>query len=147
MNAIATNATVTCPKCFGAGKLRHFGHVEGGTCFLCGGAKAVSQAEASAWLASQIRGDFAAVGPAEPKSAPRPFKSVDLGRFGVVRISRLDDGTFSARDVRTSDSDHDYTVFFTVTAGRVAVDGETVQHGMANHWRAFQAALQGALKA
>jgi hypothetical protein len=34
MNAIATNATVTCPKCFGAGKLRHFGHVEGGTCFL-----------------------------------------------------------------------------------------------------------------
>jgi hypothetical protein len=147
MNAIAANAlTHTCPKCFGVGTMPHK-HIQNGVCFLCNGDKRVTRATASRWLAAQS-GFVGAVDakPAGPKAPPRPFKSVALGAFGTVRISRTDDGGFVASDLQTGEG-CGYFVFFTVTAGRVKVDTTHLQYGMTNHWRAAEKALQAALKA
>ena len=145
MNATLTH---TCPKCAGVGTMP-FRHIHDGVCFLCNGAKAVTERTAARWLASEM-------GPAPrvqvasnaPKAPARPFKSVNLGDFGTVRISRLDDGTFSARGFQVASDDGccDYFLFFAVKSGRVVVDAEVVQHGMANHWRRSERALQAALK-
>ena len=146
MNAIpAANLTHTCPKCHGVGTLP-FRHIQNGVCFLCAGAKRVTLATASRWLASES-GFTGAVEakPAGPKAPPRPFKLVDLGKFGTVRVVRLDDGSFSASGLRAGEG-CDYFLRFTVSNGRVRVDSEHMQYGMVNHWRAAEKALQAALR-
>ena len=148
MNAI-TNPIVDCPKCCAIGSFRAFAHIHNGICFLCLGEKRVSKAAAGRWLASQVDAAPVSTKSAAPKAPARPTKTVDMGAWGKVLICRMDDGTFTARDVMAP-GDHDfngYVVYFAVTAGRVAVDGERAQYGMTNHWRAFEKALQGALRA
>ena len=146
MNATLTH---TCPKCAGVGTMP-FRHIHDGVCFLCNGAKAVSERTAARWLASEM-------GPAPrlqatanaPKAPAQPFKSVNLGDFGTVRISRMDDGTFTARNLLVTDSDGDadsYWLRFSVVGGRVKVESEHIQNGMIPHWRRAERALQAALK-
>ncbi len=38
----STKPMVECPKCCGAKRISHFAHIEGGTCFRCGGAGVVT---------------------------------------------------------------------------------------------------------
>lgn len=140
--------THTCPKCAGVGTMP-FRHIHDGVCFVCNGARAVTERTAARWLALEM-------GPAPraqaasnvPKAPAAPFKSVDLGDFGTVRISRLDDGTFSARGFQVASDNGccDYFLFFAVKGGRVVVNAELVQYGMADHWRRAERALQGALR-
>ena len=140
--------THTCPKCAGVGAMP-FRHIHNGICFLCNGAKAVTERTAARWLASEM-GPAPRVQAASnaPKAPALPFKSVDLGDFGTVRISRLEDGTFSARGFQVASDDGccDYFLLFAVKGGRVVVNTELVQSGMADHWRRAEKALQAALK-
>ena len=144
--------THTCPKCAGVGTMP-FRHIHDGVCFLCNGAKAVTERTASRWLASQM--DAAPRTQATdnaPKAPARPSKSVDLGRFGRVLISRLEDGTFTARDILVHDDSYDgsgvdgYWLCFSIIGGRVKVDAEHIQNGLIPHWRRVESALQSALK-
>lgn len=148
--AIDPTLTHECPKCSGARKLHHFGHIHNGTCFLCAGAGRVSERTASSWLASQS-GGFRTSGTTRPSTrVARQSKVVDLGEFGKVTITALEDGVFSATDILVTNDEGevgDYHLSFAVTGGRVVVDAGYVQNGMRNHWRRVQAALQGALRA
>lgn len=144
----ATALTHCCPKCAGTGAVP-FRHVENGVCFLCNGAKAVTERVAASWLAAQL--GPAPVAQATPNAAPaRPSKTVTLDGFGAVKIIRLDDGTFNASGLRVVDYEgevHEYHLFFAVKNGRVTVDQDCIQHGMRRDWRRAEAALQAALKA
>ncbi len=136
---------VECPKCFGCGVTPHR-HVEGGVCFLCGGDKRVTERAAFRWLGSQH--DWAPALSTSTKESARPAlptKSVELGEFGRVLISRFEDGTFSVRGVVVDDVD--YWLCFSVINGRVKVNADLVQCGMVKHWRRVERALQAALRA
>jgi hypothetical protein len=129
---------VDCPKCFAGGELRHFSHIEGGVCFLCRGARQVSEAQASRWLAAQAGHGSPS---AEPE-APRPTKVIELAGFGPVRICRFDAGRFRAG----VPSEHGCldAWFHMSDAGNIIL--EAVSDGLKPRATDLRRALQGALR-
>ena len=109
----ATNrpADIECPKCFGVGTFRIWAHIHGGACFLCGGAKTVTEAEANSWLASQLRSAGIATHEAPaPVADNNQRRTVMVNGLGSCRITRYEDGemrvdldSFGYRD---RDGDH-----------------------------------------
>ncbi len=140
---------VECPKCFGTGKLTHFRQVQGGVCFLCGGAKAVTQAEAGGWLAAQIRGDFARteglqVAPVAAPDSRASGKAVKLAGLGTCWIRRCKAGAAGAFSVSIPSDVGELPAWFNVTNGKIAiVEG---CNGLRNRWAEIEAALQQAFK-
>ncbi len=150
-----TTATLThtCPKCAGVGTVPHR-HIHDGVCFLCNGAKAVTERAAASWLAGQVGPLPRTQAASNRPRVVRPSKTVPLGEFGSVVITKLDDGTFNASRILAcnedydgeSDGGHEYHLFFAVEGGRVIVDRDCIQNGMRDHWRRAEKALQAALK-
>jgi len=52
-----TTITIKCGKCDGAGRIRAFAHVAGGTCFACKGAGTFTRTEASVARAARRAAD------------------------------------------------------------------------------------------
>ena len=125
-----------CPKCNGVGRIVTFGHILAGVCFLCGGGKTVTEAEANGWLASVAGRDMVKGGTSS--AAAVRSKSVTLPGFGLVSINRCVAAGGFRVDIRGE------TAFFRVNAGKVAID--EVCNGLRSRRMELATALQGALR-
>ena len=125
-----STTAVTCPRCSGSDNaFTRFGHVNGGRCLLCNGAKVVTGAQAARFLAGVQgggRGGTRTPHSVASRGTVAPVRTTTAIVAGQpATIERWEAGRYS---VMTPAEGGELRSYFGIRDGRVFLDGACIGH-------------------